>query len=304
MKNTRHYAAAIGAFTIWGFFSLVLKPLSAYPSLDILFYRVFASAAIMLLISFIARRKVSKAAKELYSALPPGGRWGLVWQVLGGGLLLTTNWFFFIDVMNHISIKAASFAYLICPVITAILAWYLLKENLSKLQWISVLLSLLSCLLLAFNSLTDLLYSLITACSYAGYLVGQRKDFGIDRFFVLTLQVTFSALLLLPFYPVYHGKIPTAISFYESIAVIAVLMTIIPLFLNLYALKGLRSSTVGILLYINPLLNFAIALIYYGERLDSLQIPAYAIILFSMILFNIRSRKKGEPQRLSGPENP
>ena len=288
MKNTRYYAAAISAFTIWGFFSLVLKPLSVYPSLDILFYRVFASAAIMLLISVVVRRKAGRIAKELYMAMPPDGRRGLVWQVLGGGLLLTANWFFFIYVMNHISIKAASFAYLICPVITAVLAWYILKETLSKLQWISVLLSLLSCLLLAFNSLTDLLYSLITACTYAGYLVSQRKDHGVDRFFVLTLQVAFAALLLLPFYPSYHGKIPTTVNFYESIAVIAVLMTIVPLFLNLYALKGLRSSTVGILLYINPLLNFTIAVIYYGETLDSLQIPAYAIILFSMILFNMR----------------
>jgi chloramphenicol-sensitive protein RarD len=295
MKNTRYFAAAISAFTIWGFFSLVLKPLSVYPSLDILFYRVFASAAIMLLISVIVRRKAGRIAKELYTAMPPGRRRGLVWQVLGGGMLLTANWFFFIYVMNHISIKAASFAYLICPVITAILAWYILKETLSKLQWVSVLLSLLSCLLLAFNSLSDLVYSLITACTYAGYLVSQRKDFGVDRFFVLTLQVVFAALLLLPFYPSYHGKIPTSVNFYESIAVIAVLMTIVPLFLNLYALKGLRSSTVGILLYINPLLNFAIAVIYYGERLDSLQIPAYAIILFSMILFNMRPGKGRMP---------
>src|ERR1700733_12565908 len=208
MNNTRYYAAAITAFTIWGFFSLVLKPLSAYPSLDILFYRVFASAAIMLLIGCFVRRKAYRIAKEMFAVLPPEGRRGVVWQVLGGGLLLTANWFFFIYVMNHISIKAASFAYLICPVITAILGWRILKESLNRLQWISVLLSLLSCLLLAFNSLTDLLYSLITACSYAGYLVSQRKDHGVDRFVVLTLQVTFSALLLLPFYPAYHGKIP------------------------------------------------------------------------------------------------
>jgi chloramphenicol-sensitive protein RarD len=292
MKNTRYYAAAITAFIIWGFFSLVLKPLSIYPSLDILFYRVFFSAAIMLLFSSIVRWKVARVAKLQYDSLPATQRKGLVLQILGGGILLTANWFFFIYVMNHISIKAASFAYLICPVLTTVLAYFILKEKLSKLQWIAVTLSLFSCLLLAFNSLTDLLYSLITATSYGCYLVSQRRNFGIDKFLMLTLQIVFAALLLLPFFPFYHGSIPRAGSFYASIVFIAVLMTILPLFLNLYALKGLRSSTVGILLYINPILNFLIAIIYYGERLDRLQMTAYWIILLSVILFNIRTGGK------------
>jgi chloramphenicol-sensitive protein RarD len=292
MNNTKYYAAAVAAFTIWGFFSLVLKPLSVYPSLDILFYRVFSSAAIMLLISSVLRWKSGLAAKRQYVNLPPDEKRGQVLQVLGGGLLLTANWFFFIYVMNHISVKAASFAYLICPVLTTVLAYFLLKEYLSKQQWLAVLLSLVSCLLLAFNSLTDLLYSLVTALSYGLYLVTQRRDYGIDRFIVLTLQVVFAALILLPFYPVYRGHIPSALGFYESIAIIAVVMTILPLFLNLYALKGLRSSTVGILLYINPLLNFVIAVVYFGEKLDRLQMVAYGIILFSVILFNVRTGKK------------
>lgn len=292
MNKTRYYAAAITAFTIWGFFSLVLKPLSTYPSLDILFYRVFSSAAIMLVISSIVRRKTWRTTRGKYAGLPADQQRGLVLQVLGGGMLLTANWFFFIYVMNHISIKAASFAYLICPVLTTVLAYFILKEYLNRWQWIAVLTSLLSCLLLAFNSLTDLLYSLITALSYGLYLVGQRRDYGIDKFLILTLQVSFAALLLLPFYPAYHGKFPTAFSFYGSILVIALFLTILPLFLNLYALKGLTSSTVGILLYINPILNFIIAVVYYHEKLDGLQYVAYGVIVFSVILFNIPAGKR------------
>jgi chloramphenicol-sensitive protein RarD len=60
MKNSSYYLAAVAAFTIWGFFSLILKPLSAYPSIDILFYRVFFSAALLLLASSLFRRKTWK----------------------------------------------------------------------------------------------------------------------------------------------------------------------------------------------------------------------------------------------------
>jgi len=305
MKNTRYYAAAIAAFTIWGFFSFVLKPLSRYPSLDILFYRVFSSSAVMLLVSVAFRRAAGLAAKRSFINLPADQKRAVVLQVLGGGLFLTANWFFFIFVMNHISVKAASLAYLVCPVLTTVLAFFILKEYLNKLQWIAVSLIVISCLLLAFNNLTDLLYSLAIAFSYAFYLVGQRRDYGIDRFLILTLQVTFSALLLLPFYPAYHGPIPVAFSFYGSILIIALFLTILPLFLNLYALKGLRSSTVGILLYINPLMNFMIAVLYYHEKLDGWQIVAYGVILSSVILFNIPPRKKesGMPG-VTSPANP
>jgi chloramphenicol-sensitive protein RarD len=288
MKNTRYYAAAITAFTIWGFFSLALKPLSVYPSLDILFYRVFSSAVIMLVAAVLLRRKAARDAGKRYAALPPDQKRGLVLQVLGGGLFLMGNWFFFIYVTNQISVKAAAFAYFVCPILTAVLACFFLKEQLNRMQWMAVLLSGIGCGLLAFNSLMNLVYSLVIALSYALYLVSQRKDYGVDRFLVLTLEVVLAALILLPFYPAAAGKAPRVFSFYGPISFIAVFFTIIPLYLNLYALKGLRSSTVGILLYITPLLGVIIAVMIYSEKLDTLQYIAYGAIFFSVILFHVR----------------
>ena len=189
-------------------------------------------------------------------------------------------------VTNQVSIKAAAFAYLVCPVLTTVLAWLILKEHLTKGQWVSVLLSAAGCGILAFHHLSDLLYSLIIAFSYAIYLVSQRRDFGADRFLLLTGQVVFAALLLLPFYPSSRGPLPTEARFYILITTIAIFMTIIPLFLNLYALKGLKSSTVGILLYINPVLSFVLALTVFGERVDAVQVAAYGVIVVSVALFN------------------
>ncbi|KQS31374.1 EamA family transporter [Dyadobacter sp. Leaf189] len=288
MKFSKYYLAAFISFVIWGFFSLALKPLAAYASLDILFYRVFLCAVIMAVISFFVRVKVLKENTRLLRALPAKQRFRAVWLTLLGGILLTANWFFFIYVMNHISIKAASFAYLVCPIMTTVIAYFVLSEKLSKWQWVAVGISIFSCLLLSFNSIADIAYSLIVAGSYALYLVSQRKNVGLDKFLVLTVQILFSALILLPFYPVYSEGIPTEISFYALILVIAVLFTIVPLYLNLYALQGVTSSTMGILLYINPLMNFAIALLYYHENINSIQIIGYSLILVSIVVFNER----------------
>src|SRR6202040_3764777 len=128
-------------------------------------------------------------------------------------------------------------------IMTTVLAYFLLQEKLSKWQWAAVTLSIFSCLLLSFNNLLDTLYSLIVALSYALYLVSQRKNNELDKFLLLTFQVIFSALLLLPFYPHYSGPLPVSAFFYDSILLIAIFFTIIPLFLNLYALKGVNSST-------------------------------------------------------------
>lgn len=286
MKNTSYYLAAIAAFTIWGFFSLVLKPLSAYSSLDILFYRVFFSAALLFLVSWLLRRKTWREQRRHFASLSPAQKKGILFQLFGGGVFLTANWFFFIYVTNQVSLKAAAFAYIVCPVLTTVLAWAVLKEHLTRGQWGAVLLSAAGCGILAFRHLTDLMYSLVIAFSYAIYLVSQRRDYGADRFLLLSGQVLFSALLLLPFYPAAHGPVPTEGRFYLLITVIAVFLTILPLFLNLYALKGLRSSTVGILLYINPVLSFILALTVFGENIDAVQLSAYGVIVVAVALFN------------------
>lgn len=288
MKFSKYYLTAFVSFVIWGFFSLALKPLKAYPSLDILFYRVFMCAAIMAVVSVFVRRKVLKESVGVFKAMSPQRQTQVTLLTLAGGVLLTANWFFFIYVMNHISVKAASFAYLVCPIMTTVIAFFVLDEKLSKWQWTAVLLSVISCLLLSFNNIADILYSLIVAASYAFYLVSQRKNTGIDKFLVLTIQIIFSALLLLPFYPSYSEALPTEVSFYVLISLIAVVFTIIPLFMNLYALQGVTSSTMGILLYINPLMNFAIALFYFHEPINSIQIIAYSLILVSIVVFNER----------------
>jgi chloramphenicol-sensitive protein RarD len=286
MKNTSHYLAAIVAFTVWGFFSLFLRPLASYPSLDILFYRVFLSALLMVLASSLLRRKVWRENRRRFVVLSPAEKKGLLFQLFGGGLFLMANWFSFIYVTNQVSIKASSLAYLVCPVLTTVLAWLILKEHLTKGQWVAVLLSAAGCGILAFHHWLDLLYSLIIAFSYAIYLVIQRKDYGADRFLLLNGQILFAALLLLPFYPTGHGPVPQESRFYVLIAVIAIFLTIFPLWLNLYALKGLKSSTVGILLYINPLLGFMLALTVFGEKVDAIQLTAYGVVVFAVALFN------------------
>ena len=116
----------------------------------------------------------------------------------------------------------------------------------------------------------------------------------LDKFLVLTIQLVFTAVILLPFYPSHSGLLPVEPLFYGCLLVIVVFFTIVPLFLNLYALKGINSSAVGIMIYINPIIGFLLALFYYDEDVTSLQLFSYLLIIISIIIFNekfIFSRK-------------
>ncbi|WP_134396997.1 EamA family transporter [Flavobacterium psychrophilum] len=286
MQINKYYLSALSSFVIWGFFSLVLKQLHNYPSLDILFYRVFYATGLSIIINLLFRKEKLKNDWKSYLTLEKKEKIKTLLLTVLGGFLLTFNWFMFIYAINHVSLKSASFAYLICPIVTTILAYFILKEKLSKWQWFSVFLCIISCAMLSYGDLRGLIYSLVIAISFALYLISQRENNKFDRFVVLTVQLLIASMVLLPFFPVYRGEIPTEPIFYILMTIIVVLFTIIPLFLNLFALRGITSSAVGILMYSNPMINLLLAIFYFKEEINSVQIGSYLLILFSIIIFN------------------
>jgi len=71
MKSFRYLAAALLAFIIWGFFSLAIRPLAGYASLDILFFRVFIGVTLMMVIGVFARRAAWKETIQLFRKMTP-----------------------------------------------------------------------------------------------------------------------------------------------------------------------------------------------------------------------------------------
>lgn len=287
--RSKYYAAAITAFAIWGMFSFVLRPLHAYPSHDILFYRIFTCVCLMVPLNLLLRRKQLKESRAYFTSLTKTERTKLLWLTLLSSLMLVANWFIFIYVMNHISVTAASFAYMLCPILTTLLAYFILREKLTPLQWFAVFISVSGCVLLSLGNYTGVFYSLLVAGSYALYLVLQKKFAGFDRFVLLSVQLALTGLMLVPFYFIYSKNVPQEPVFYGYISLIAVGFTILPMFLNLFALKGIKSSTLGILMYLNPLIGFGLSAFYYNEPITPKQLFAYGLIVVSIVIFNIGS---------------
>lgn len=284
--NLRYFFAGFLSFAIWGFFSIPIRNLQAFPAEEILYFRIFTALVFIWFSILLLRRKQLKADQVYLSSLSGKDRRNILWQLIGSTLLLTCNWYTYIYAVNHVSLQSAAFAYMVCPLITAFGGFLILKESLSKLKLISLGIALLSILLLATGSLIEVLWSVVIASLYAFYLIIQRKMQHLDKLNVLAVQIAMAVLLMLPFYLWKHEGIPQGLWFWGNITVIAVLFTIIPLFMSLYALIGIPSSTLGIIMYINPIFAFAVAIFYFGELVDVHKLFAYFLLLTSVVVFN------------------
>lgn len=288
-------------FVIWGLFSLVLRPLHDYAALEILLYRVLFATASIWLINLIFRRRQTKDSIRQIAQFDNSEKRKIFANYIVSALMLSLNWFVFIYVMNTISVNATSLAYLLCPILTTVLAAFILGERLKVGQWVAVAVSAFSCLLLSLGHFVDLFYSLMIALTYAIYLILQKSNTRIDKLFSLTIHITLSTIILLPLFGVVGLGANKSMLFYELVLVIAVIFTIVPLFLNAYALKGLNSSLVGILLYINPVLSFTLAVTYFGEPITYIQMIAYGMIIMAVMWFNLLYFRKPK-KTISTPE--
>jgi len=238
------------------------------------------------------RRKAFKNDLVFIKTIPQPQKFRLFLLTLLAAFLITGNWFTYIYAVNSISLKAAAFAYMVCPLLTALFGFGILKEQLSKEKVIALVIALASIMLLATGSLHEVLWAILIASFYAVYVIVLKVIEGVDKFNFLGIQLILSGLMMLPLYLFSSGPFPTEILFWLHIFLIAAVFTIIPLFLNAYALLGMPSSALGILIYLNPIVAFAVAFFYFKEQIDSHHLFAYLLLLLSIVIFNAQLLKK------------
>lgn len=288
MKEGRlkYFIAAFSAVIVWGFFSIPLRMLRDYPADQILYYRIFTSLLLTWLYILFFRKKQIKSDFNFIQNQDKPIRKKIIWLNLLAGVLITGNWFTFIYAVNNVNLKSAAFAYMVCPLLTAMGGFFILKEKLTGMKLTALGLATISILVLAQGSLIDVLWSVLIASLYSFYLILQRVIHGIDRFNMLGLHLLIASILMLPFFIYEFQSFPVDLSFWLTILIISIFFTIIPLFLSLYALTGMPSSTLGIIIYINPIVAFAVAFFYFHEGISLFQLYSYSLLFVAVIVFN------------------
>lgn len=290
-SKSKYFFAGIIPYIIWGTMSIPLRDIKHFPPQEILYYRIFISVLMVWTTILLFRRDALKKDLDYFKTLNPAEKRKLTLLTILSSLLITGNWFTYIFAVNSVSLKAAAFAYMVCPLLTALCGFVILKEALTKTKIFAIVIAFISIILLATGSLYEVVWAVVIASFYALYVIVLKVIQNVDKFNFLGIQLILSGLIMLPMYFVKSEAFPKDGFFWSHILLIAIVFTIIPLFLNAYALRGMPSSALGILIYLNPIVAFAVAFFYFKEKIDIHQLFAYLLLLLSIVIFNAQLLK-------------
>ena len=282
----KHFVAGLFANALWGFMAFPLRSMSSWSSDTVLYFRILVSLFFIWLFIFCFRYAKFKKGWNRVRGLPQKENKRFWVLMLFSSALIMLNWFTFIYAINRVSITSAAFAYLVCPLITTLAGYFILKEKLTNIKWISLSIAFVSVVLLSQNSLIEVLWSITIASFYAFYLIIQRMLQEVDKLNFLAVQLAICSIVVIPIMLLSKSGFPATSSFWISIAILSVVFTLIPLFLSMFALNKISSSTMGILIYSNPIIAFMVAVFYFGEVIHPLQMVAYLLLIFAIVLYN------------------
>jgi len=274
-------ACGLLAYGIWGFFPLFFRQLADVAPMDVLSNRaVWACVFVGLLLTL--RRQWYKVAAVLRS-----GRQLLL--LSGAALLIGSNWLVFLWAVANQQVIASSLGYFLTPLVNVLLALTVLKERLDRLEWLSVALAVAAIAneILAFGSLPWV--SLILAGTFGTYGL-LRKQLPVDALSGLWLET----LVMLPFCALYagwQGQLGHAVFSGHAPGNTALLiasgaLTALPLMSFAAATQRLDLATVGMLMYINPTLQFVTAVWLFGEPMQGTRLLSFGLIWLGLLLFS------------------
>jgi len=269
----------IAAYGLWGVLPIYFKALRAIPSVDIVAHRIVWSVPILALLL-----SVLSAWKEVKTALR--NRRAMI--LLGvTALLIGGNWLLYVYAVNSGHILAGSLGYYLNPLANVLLGRIVLKEKLSWLQWAAVGLAAAGIAALAAGALSQLWISMTLCLSFASYGL-LRKIAPVDAVAGLAIETT----LLAPFAALwliwsYGSGQPTFGTSSTDIVLIAIagVVTTVPLLLFTAAARLLPYSTLGMLQFLAPTLQFLIAVLLYGEPFTTAHAIAFSAIWAALGLY-------------------
>lgn len=271
----------VGAYGLWGILPIYFKAIADVGAIDIVAHRVLWSVPFVLLL--IA---AFKGFGEVRQAI---GNRRLIGLLCVTAVLIAINWLLYVYAVTSGRILAGSLGYYLNPLVNILLGRLVLKERLAPLQWLAVAIAAAGIGALAVQALGQLWISLALAASFATYGL-LRKIAPVDAVAGLAIETTIllpAALLWLgfgmadgqPFFGPGARDMP--------LLILAGVATTVPLILFTAAARRLRYSTLGMLQFIAPTLQFVCAVALYGEKFTRSHSIAFGSIWLALALYVI-----------------
>ncbi len=280
-KNKLGLLFGVSAYSLWGAFPLYWPLLEPANPLEIVSHR----AVWTLVFCFI----VLAATKALKSTLVTLKRPTVAAKLFLSSLLISINWLVYIWATNNEHVVEASLGYYINPLIIIGFGVIFLKEKMRPLQWAAVSIATLGVLVLTFDYGRLPWIALALAVSWGSYgLI--KKQLGLGALEGLAIETFISSFFYLA-YLIYLGDQGTG-QFGQSWGLTALLIsagavTAIPLLLFNGSTNRLPFTTIGLLQYITPTLQFSIGVWVLNEDMPTARWIGFLIIWAALVALAI-----------------
>jgi chloramphenicol-sensitive protein RarD len=272
------FAFGLLAYGLWGVLPLYFKAIADVPALNIVAHRILWSLPFLAVLITLAGgwRKVRAGIAErrtlrvlTLTALLIGGNWLLyTYAVISGHIL------------------AASFGYYLNPLANVLLGRFVLKEQLNRLQWAAVAIAGAGISVLAAGALGQLWISLTLCASFALYGLLRKvvtadavTGLGVETALLFPIAVGWLCWGVVAGRPVMGSTGGEA-----GLLLLAGVVSTTPLLLFTAAARRLQYSTLGMLQFLAPTLQFLIG-VWYGEPFTRAHAVAFAAIWTALALY-------------------
>lgn len=272
--------AAASAFFIWGTVPLYWKQMTAVSAPELIAHRIVWSLVFLLGVT---------AGQRNFAALRPGLATPRAFGLnLLAGVLLTLNWGVYVWAVNAGHVIETSLGYFLVPLINVAVGALVLHEKLRPAQWTAIGLAGagVALLLLRVGHIPWIALSL--ACTWTSYgLLKKKSALGsLAGLTVETLQLfPFAAAALLWWHFDGTGALGRIDGRTQTFVLSAGVVTAVPLVLFAYGARRIRLTSLGLLQYIAPSVQFVIGLFVYHEPFDTARLQAFGLIWIGLVVY-------------------
>jgi chloramphenicol-sensitive protein RarD len=272
--------AALAAYTLWGILPIYWKLVERAPATEILSHRAIWALAVVVILLTVQRQwgwigRISRRPAILLPFIATTG-------------LLAVNWLIYLWANNNGHIVEVSLGYFINPLVSVVLGVLLLRERMRPGQWAAIGLAFVGVtyLTISYGHLPWIALSLALTFGFYG-LIRKTAPLGSAEGLTIETGLMFLPALIYLGYLAAHGRgtfgsagLPTS-----ALLAGAGLATAIPLILFAKGAQAVPLSTLGVLQYIAPTLQFLVGVVIYREVFSHSQAIGFTIIWAALLLY-------------------